>query len=380
MIGCQVWKNESINFPLHRHRYLHFGLEGDLMRRNKTKKIMIGNVAIGGDSPISIQSMTNTKTEDIAATVNQITKLEQAGCELIRLAVPTEAAARAIPQIKKEIKIPLIADIHFSYKLAILSMQNGVDGLRINPGNIGSHEKAEKVIRFAKDKMIPIRIGVNSGSLSKTAIQKFGVSSKSLVESALEHVRLVEKYNYDQIKISVKASSVPMMIEAYRILSEKVDYPLHLGVTEAGTKFTGTVQSAIGIGTLLAEGIGDTIRVSLTYDPVEEIKVARTILQSLELRKGLKVVSCPTCGRTEIDLISIAEEVERRLIPFKDSPITVAVMGCVVNGPGEAKEADYGIAGGKGEGLLFKKGEIIKKVKENELIDALITMLTDDLK
>lgn len=349
------------------------------MKRRNTKKIMVGNVAIGGDAPISIQSMTNTKTENIAATVHQIHQLEQAGCEIIRIAVPTEEAAKAIPEIKKEIQIPLIADIHFSYKLALQSIQNDVDGLRINPGNIGSQEHAEKVIRAAKKRKIPIRIGVNSGSLSKSAIRKYGVSCQGLVESALEHVRLVEKFEYDQIKISVKASSVPMMIEAYRLLSEKVDYPLHLGVTEAGTSYTGTVQSAIGIGTLLAEGIGDTIRVSLTSDPVEEIKVARTILQSLELRKGLKIVSCPTCGRTEIDLIRIAEEVERRLLPFQKHAITVAVMGCVVNGPGEAKEADYGIAGGRGEGLLFKKGEIVKKVTESELIDALLAMLSYDL-
>jgi (E)-4-hydroxy-3-methylbut-2-enyl-diphosphate synthase len=348
------------------------------MIRKKTYKIFVGDVAVGGDAPVSIQSMTNTKTYEIEKTIAQIIELENAGCEIVRLAIPDEKSAAAISAIKKAIQIPLIADIHFDYKLALLSMQNGIDGLRINPGNIGSLEKVEKIVNMAKERKIPIRIGVNSGSLSKKALEKYGVSAQALVESALEHVQIVEKLHYEQIKISVKASSVPMMLEAYRLLSEKVGYPLHLGVTEAGTIFHGTIHSAIGIGTLLAEGIGDTIRVSLTAPPVEEIKVAKAILQALDLRKGLKIISCPTCGRTNIDLLKLTEQVEQKLAVFSEKDMTVAVMGCIVNGPGEAREADYGIAGGEKEGLLFKKGSIIRKVPENQLLESLLHMIEQD--
>jgi (E)-4-hydroxy-3-methylbut-2-enyl-diphosphate synthase len=349
------------------------------MTRKKTIKIHVGTVAIGGDAPVSIQSMTNTKTHDAEKTIAQIKELEKAGCEIVRIAIPDEKSAHAIPLLKKETNAPLIADIHFDYKLALLSIQNGIDGLRINPGNIGSMDNVKKVVFAAKERLVPIRIGVNSGSLSKTALAKHGVSAQGLVESALEHVRILESLHYDEMKISVKASSVPMMIEAYRLLSNQVDYPLHLGVTEAGSAFHGTIQSAIGIGSLLAEGIGDTIRVSLTASPVEEIKVAKAILQSLGLKKGLKIISCPTCGRTEIDLISLTELVERKLAVYSEQNITVAVMGCIVNGPGEAREADYGIAGGIKEGLLFKKGEIIRKVPESKLLESLIQMIEQDL-
>lgn len=347
------------------------------MQRKKTNVIHVGNIPIGGEYPIIIQSMTNTFTNNIEATVKQIKELEAAGCELIRVAVPDLEAAEAIKQIKSQIRIPVIADIHFDYKLALASINSGVDGLRLNPGNIGSFEKVLKVVDAAKDRKIPIRIGVNSGSLSKEKLRKYGVTAEGIVESALEHVILLEKAGYKEMKISVKASSVNLTLESYRLLSDRVQYPLHLGVTEAGTEFSGTIKSAIGIGTLLAEGIGDTIRVSLTADPVKEVIVAREILKSLQLRKGLEIISCPTCGRTKIDLISIAKEVEKRLAPYKDLDITVAVMGCIVNGPGEAREADFGLAGGIGEGLIFRKGKIIKKVKEDQLIHALIAMIDD---
>jgi (E)-4-hydroxy-3-methylbut-2-enyl-diphosphate synthase len=349
-----------------------------MFERNKTKQIAVGNVKIGGDAPISIQSMTNTFTENIDATVQQIHLLENAGCEIIRVAVPTMEAARAIKTIKSQINIPLIADIHFDYKLAIESIKNGVDALRINPGNIGSMNNVKAVVDAAKPNNIPIRIGVNSGSLSKDIIKKFGVSPEGLVESALEHVAILEKLDYTEMKISVKASSVPFTIKSYRLLSQKVDYPLHLGVTESGTEFKGNIKSSIGIGTLLAEGIGDTIRVSLTENPVSEIRTAKEILKALDLRSGLELISCPTCGRTNIDLISLAKEVENQLKQFESLPITVAVMGCVVNGPGEAREADYGIAGGIGEGLIFKKGEILKKLPEDKLITTLISMIKED--
>lgn len=342
------------------------------MERVKTKKIKVGNIYIGGDSPISLQSMTNTDTRNIDKTVEQILALEKAGCEIIRCAVPDEEAADAIKGIVKRINIPLVADIHFDYRLALKSMENGVSALRINPGNIGSRDRVFEVAKMAKDKNIPIRIGVNSGSLDKELLRKYGgVCPEALVESALQHVKILEEVNFYDTVISIKSSNVIHMIDSYRSISKKVDYPLHLGVTEAGTPWRGAIKSSIGIGTLLAEGIGDTIRVSLTGDPIEEIKTGKEILKSLGLsHKGLEFVSCPTCGRTEINLIKIAEEVEKKLEGM-DKNIKVAVMGCIVNGPGEAKEADIGIAGGKGEGLIFKKGEIIKKVKEEELVTEL---------
>ncbi len=346
--------------------------------RKKTKKIKIGNVEIGGDAPVSIQSMTNTFTEDVDATVKQIKQLEKAGCEIVRVAVPNEEAADAVPAIKSRINIPLIADIHFDYRLAIKAVQNGIDALRINPGNIGNINYVKAVADIAKENKIPIRIGVNSGSLSREIKKKYGVTPKALVESALEHVSILEKLNYHEMKISVKASSVPFTLEAYRLLSSKVDYPLHLGVTESGTEFKGNIKSAVGIGTLLAEGIGDTVRVSLTENPVSEIRTAKEILKSLNLRPGLELISCPTCGRTKIDLINLAKNVEKKLMIFEDLPITVAVMGCPVNGPGEAAEADYGIAGGEGEGLIFKKGKIIRKIPEEHLISDLIELIKKD--
>lgn len=343
------------------------------MNRKITKKIKVGNIYVGGDSPISIQSMTNTDTRDAKATLDQIKKLQEIGCYIIRCAVPDMEASEALKIITKESKIPVVADIHFDYRLALESIKNGVDALRINPGNIGSIKKVKMVAEAAKDKSIPIRVGVNSGSLQKDILDRYGkVCPEALVESALQHVQILEKCNFNDIVISIKSSNVMQMIESYRLISEKVDYPLHLGVTEAGTTFRGTIKSSVGIGSLLAEGIGDTIRVSITGDPIEEIKIGKEILRSLGyINKGIEFVSCPTCGRTNIDLISIAEEVEKRLSDC-NKDIKVAVMGCVVNGPGEAREADIGIAGGKGEGLIFKKGEIIKKVKEEHIIDELI--------
>ncbi len=348
------------------------------IQRKKTREIRLGNIAIGGDNPIVIQSMTNTGTIDIETTVRQITELQAAGCQIVRVAVPNNDSANAIRKIKQKISLPLIADIHFDYKLAIAAIKAGADGLRLNPGNIGGKQKVLSVVEAAKERKIPIRIGVNSGSLSKSVLKKYGVSAPGLVESALEHVDILEKAGYEYMKISVKTSSVPLTIEAYRLLSSRVDYPLHLGVTEAGTDFSGTIKSAVGIGTLLAEGIGDTIRVSLTCDPVKEIAVAKQILQSLHLKKGLEIISCPTCGRTEIDIISLAQETEKRLQKFSDMNIKVAVMGCIVNGPGEAREADYGIAGGKREGLIFQHGKILKKVSENKLIAELIKVIEID--
>lgn len=342
------------------------------MRRN-CKKIKIKDMYIGGDSPILIQSMTNTDTRDVLATVNQITELKNAGCEIIRVAVPDMQAAEAIKEIKSNINIPLVADIHFDYKLALKSMENGVDGLRINPGNIGSELKIKEVVNCASYYNVPIRIGVNSGSLEKDLLKKYGSPTpEALVESALRHVRLLEKYNFFNIVISVKSSNVIKNIESYRILAKETEYPLHLGVTEAGTAFSGTVKSAIGIGSLLCDGIGDTIRVSLTGSPIDEIKVAKEILKDCSIRKeGIEIISCPTCGRTNIDLISIAEEAEKRFSSI-NKPIKVAIMGCAVNGPGEAREADLGIAGGSGEGVIFKKGEIIRKVPEEKLLDTLM--------
>ncbi|MDY2981307.1 MULTISPECIES: flavodoxin-dependent (E)-4-hydroxy-3-methylbut-2-enyl-diphosphate synthase [Fusobacterium] len=345
----------------------------------KTREIKIGNLYIGGENPIIIQSMTNTPTEDVEKTVAQIKELEKAGCELVRVTVNTEKAAEAIKEIKKQINIPLVADIHFDYKLALKAMENGIDKLRINPGNIGDDEKVRLVVEKAKESNVPIRIGVNSGSVEKKILEKYGrVTADGMVESAMYHVNLLEKYGFNNIIISLKASNVKMMVDAYRKISELVDYPLHLGVTEAGTEFQGTVKSAIGIGSLLVDGIGNTIRVSLTENPVEEIKVAKEILKVLGLREGVEIVSCPTCGRTQIDLIGLAKKVEKEFGNIEKN-IKIAVMGCVVNGPGEAKEADIGVAGGKGEGLLFKKGEIVKKVKEEEIIPELRKMLEEIL-
>ncbi|MCI7222771.1 flavodoxin-dependent (E)-4-hydroxy-3-methylbut-2-enyl-diphosphate synthase [Fusobacterium sp.] len=328
-----------------------------------------------------IQSMTNTNTADIKATITQINELEKAGCQLVRVTVNNLKAAEAIKEIKKEINIPLVADIHFDYKLALIAIENGIDKLRINPGNIGSDENVEKVVLAAKEKKIPIRIGVNSGSIEKEILEKYGKPcTEALVESAMYHVKLLEKFGFYDIVISLKSSNVRMMIDAYRKISELTDYPLHLGVTEAGTKFQGTVKSAIGIGSLLIDGIGDTMRVSLTENPVEEIKVAKEILKVLDLSdEGVEIISCPTCGRTEIDLINLAKQVEKE---FEDEKrkFSIAVMGCVVNGPGEAKEADYGIAAGRGTGILFKKGEIVKKVSEKDLLEELKNLIREDLK
>ncbi len=349
-------------------------------KRRKTKEISVGNVKIGGNNPISIQSMCSTKSSEVEKTIAQINELAESGCEIVRIAIPNMDAAESIKVIKKRTKVPLIADIHFDYKLAMQSIINGIDGLRLNPGNIGSEANVIKVIEVAKERKIPIRIGVNSGSLSKEKVKKYGVNATSIVESALEHVAILERNHYEEIKISVKASSVPLTLECYRLLSGKVDYPLHVGVTEAGTDFAGTIKSSIGIGTLLAEGIGDTIRVSLTSNPVNEVKVAKEILKSLNLKKGLEFISCPTCGRTQINLIKLANEVEEKIKKFENLPITVAVMGCIVNGPGEAREADYGIAGGIDEGLIFKNGVIIEKVPEKNLIPHLIKMIENDYK
>lgn len=343
------------------------------MDRAASKKIKVGNIFVGGDSKITVQSMTNTDTRDVKATVEQIMQLEAAGCDIIRCAVPDEKASSALKDITKEIHIPLVADIHFDYRLALNAIENGVSALRINPGNIGSIDKVKAVAAAAKERSIPIRIGVNSGSLEKDLLNKYGrVCADALVESALKHVKILEDVNFNDIVISIKSSDVLMMIDSYRLIAKKVNYPLHVGVTEAGTVWRGTIKSSIGIGTLLCEGIGDTIRVSLTGDPIEEVKVGREILKSIGyISEGIQFVSCPTCGRTQINLIKIAKEAEDRLKDCKKN-IKVAVMGCVVNGPGEAREADIGIAGGKGEGLIFKKGKILKKVKEDDLVEELI--------
>ena len=350
----------------------------DFIKRKQTKEITIGNVKIGGNNPIAIQSMCNTDTRNEKAKIKQIKKLEEEGCEIVRVAVPDIEASEAIKEIKKGIKIPLVADIHFDYRLALKAMENGIDKIRINPGNIGNEERIKAVITMAKERNIPLRIGVNSGSLEKDILEKYGkVTPKGLVESALRHVKIVEKYDYNNIVVSIKASSVPFSMETYSILSNEIDYPLHLGITEAGTVWSGAIKSAVGIGSILSMGIGDTIRVSLTGDPVEEVKTAKEILKSLGLRKfGIEFVSCPTCGRTEVDLISIANKVEQECKKINKN-LKVAVMGCAVNGPGEAKGADIGIAGGKGYGLIFKKGEIIKKVPENELIPELLKLINE---
>ena len=344
-----------------------------MRERHKTRVVRIGDVAIGGENPIRIQSMCNTKTEDVEATVAQIRALTAAGCEIVRVAVPTVAAAEAIGDIRRQIKIPLVADIHFDYRLALAAMEHGADKIRINPGNIGEDWKLREVVNAAKERNIPIRVGVNSGSLEKDLLQKYGgVTAEGIVESALEKVRRIEELGYENLVISIKSSDVLMCIKAHELLADKTDYPLHIGITEAGTLLRGTVKSAVGLGIILYEGIGDTIRVSLTGDPLEEIKAAREILKSLGLRKGgVEVVSCPTCGRTEIDLIGLANRVESLVERYSDLDVRVAVMGCVVNGPGEAREADFGVAGGKGAGVLIRKGEVIRTMPEAELLPAL---------
>ncbi len=351
-------------------RYNGFSMK---IERRTTRQIRIGDVPVGGDAPVTVQSMCNTDTRDIEATISQILRLQEAGCDIVRVAVPDEEAARALSQIREAIRIPLIADIHFNYRLALTSIESGVDGLRINPGNIGKPERVEAVVRAAMERGIPIRIGVNAGSLEPELWEKYGgPTPEAMVESALNHVRILEDLDFRKIKISLKASDVNRTIEAYRLMSRKTDYPLHIGITEAGTFLPGTVKSSVGLGILLAEGIGDTLRVSLTDDPVQEVRVGIEILKSLGLREaGPVMISCPTCGRCEIDLIGLAQEVEGRLTDLK-TPIDVAVMGCVVNGPGEAREADFGIAGGKGVGLIFRKGKIVRKVQEAELADALM--------
>lgn len=346
--------------------------------RHKTRKVQIGGLAIGGDSPILIQSMTNTDTADVESTVKQILMLEEAGCEIVRVAIPNMEAANAIAKIKQQIHIPLVADIHFDYRLALCAMKNGIDKLRINPGNIGDISRVQEVVKMAKDKGIPIRIGVNAGSLEKDLRDKYEeIEAKALVESAKRHIDILEKENFYDIIVSMKASNVPLCTEAYILFAKEYDYPVHVGITESGTLYNGTIKSAVGLSAILSRGIGDTIRVSLTADPVEEIKCAKSILQSLGIRKfGVEIISCPTCGRTKVDLINLAQQVEKSTAHI-NKPIKIAVMGCAVNGPGEAREADIGIAGGNGTGLIFKKGEIIKKVKEEELLSALMEYINE---
>jgi len=345
-----------------------------VIQRRKTRPVQLGKVKVGGDAPITVQSMTKTDTRDVRATVQQIWALEAAGCDIVRVAVPVREAAEQLGEIKKRIRIPLVADIHFNYKLALIALEQGIDGLRLNPGNIGARWCIEEVVKLAAEHKIPIRIGVNAGSLEKDLLKKYdGPSTSGMVESGLRHIRILEELNYPEIKISLKASNPLMMIEAYRMLAEKVEYPFHLGVTEAGTPNVGTIKSAVGIGTLLAEGIGDTIRVSLAADPVEEVRVGREILKALGLKKeGLTFVACPSCGRADVDLVALAKTVEERMMPYQDLNVHVAVMGCEVNGPGEARAADLGVAGGKGIGIIFKKGEVIRKVPEAQIVDALM--------
>ena len=342
------------------------------MERKQTKAVRIGNVTIGGGAPVAIQSMTNTKTEDVAATTAQIRELTAAGCEIIRCAVPTMEAAKALAEIKKQITIPLVADIHFDYRLALAAIQYGADKIRINPGNIGGAERVRAVAEAAKSRGIPIRVGVNSGSLEKPFLEKYGgVTAEGLVESALDKVAMLEQCDFSDIVISIKSSDVMMCVKAHELIAKRTNYPLHVGITEAGTLRSGNIKSSLGLGMILSQGIGDTVRVSLTAPPVEEVVTAKLILRTLGLRKGgIEVVSCPTCGRTKIDLIGLAEQVEAMAAGY-DLPIKVAVMGCAVNGPGEAREADLGIAGGTGEGLVFRKGEIVRKVPESELLSAL---------
>lgn len=345
--------------------------------KKQTRQIHIGPVAVGGGAPCSVQSMCSTDTRDSAATLQQIDALAAAGCEIVRCAVPDRDAADALATIKSHSQIPVIADIHFDYKLALRVLEGGIDGLRLNPGNIGEQWKVAEVVKAAAERRVPIRIGVNAGSLEKHLLEQYGhPTAEAMVASALGHIRILEDLYYQEIKVSLKASDVPKTVEAYRLLASQVDYPLHIGITEAGTIFSGTIKSSVGLGILLYDGIGDTLRVSLTGDPVDEVRVGYEILKSLGLRqRGVNFVSCPTCGRCQINLIKVAEEIEKRLQAI-DKPITVAVMGCVVNGPGEAREADVGIAGGKGEGLVFRKGEIVRKVPEAELADALLEEIT----
>ena len=345
-----------------------------MIQRRKTRQIQLGKIKVGGDAPVTVQSMTKTDTRDVGATVQQIWDLEAAGCEIVRCAVPVREAAEQLGAIKKKIRIPLVADIHFNYKLALIAIEQGVDGLRLNPGNIGARKYVEEVVRAASERKIPIRIGVNAGSLEKDLLQKYdGPTAQGMVESGLRHIHILEDVGFNEIKISLKASDPLMMIEAYRMLAGKVDYPFHLGVTEAGTATVGTIKSAVGLGTLLADGIGDTIRVSLAADPVEEVRVGIEILKALKIRKeGMTFVACPSCGRADVDLVGLAKAVEERMLPYSNLNIHVAVMGCEVNGPGEARAADLGVAGGKGIGLIFKRGEIIRKVPETQIVDALM--------
>ncbi len=346
------------------------------IQRRKTRQISVGGVPVGGGSPITVQSMTNTATRDVKATVEQIRRLEAAGCEIVRVAVPGEEDAAAIAKIKKEIAIPLIADVHFDYRLALAAARSGADGLRINPGNIGSHQKVKAVVDCARELGICIRIGVNAGSLEKDIVKKHGgVTSEGMVESALRQIARMQDFGFDQLKISIKASDVARTVQAYRMLAERTDFPLHVGVTEAGGLYSGIVKSSLGIGMLLADGIGDTLRVSLTRDPVEEVRVGFEILRSLDIRsRGPEIISCPTCGRCNIELFDIADRIEKAIL-VKSAPVKLAIMGCVVNGPGEAREADIGIAGGDGVGILFKKGEVVKKFPENQLADVLMEEL-----
>ena len=345
--------------------------------RRKSRKICLGGVYVGGDAPVSIQSMLSVKTSMLDDSSAQMIALEKAGCEIIRFSVMDPEDAAAIPKLKECSSMPMVADIHFDYKLALLALENGIDGLRINPGNIGSREGVERLVKLASERRVPIRIGVNSGSLPQDLLAAHGVCAQSMVEAAMRHVRILEDLGFEQIKISAKASHLGLMLDSYRRLAQICDYPLHLGVTEAGTLVPGTVKSSLGLGMLLSEGIGDTIRVSLTADPAQEIRVAREILKNLGLRRGLNIVSCPTCGRTRINLIELAGQVEAALAPYEDQPLDIAVMGCVVNGPGEAREADFGIAGGQGEGLLFARGEIVAKLPEGQLVEALVRMVRE---
>lgn len=350
--------------------------------RETTRRIMVGNVPIGGGAPIVVQSMTTTFTRDIKATVREIRRLEKAGCEIVRLAVPDMESARAIAEIKKQVNVPVIADIHFNYKLGIEAIRNGADGLRINPGNIGNRDRIKAIVTEAKGHHVPIRVGVNSGSLEDDILQKYScrATPEALAESAIKNVRILEDLDFFDIKISVKSSDVLTTVNAYRLIAKELKYPLHLGITEAGTLLQGVIKSSVGMGILLAEGIGDTIRVSLTADPVEEVKAGYMLLSSLNLRKrGITLISCPTCGRAEVDVLKIAREFERKVGNI-EYPLTVAIMGCVVNGPGEAREADIGIAGGKRSGVLFKGGKIVKKIKEKEMVDTLIEEINNLLK
>jgi (E)-4-hydroxy-3-methylbut-2-enyl-diphosphate synthase len=343
------------------------------IKRHNTRRITLGGVAVGRGAPVTVQSMTNTPTQDVAATVAQIRRLEAAGCEIVRVAVPDEAAARAVADIKARIGIPLIADIHFDHRLAVTAAENGADALRINPGNIGGRDKVARVVAAARERGLPIRIGVNAGSLEKDLLKSYnGATAQAMVESALRHVTLLEAFDFHEIKISLKASDVPRTVEAYRLLAGRTDYPLHLGVTEAGSLYAGTVKSALGIGMLLAEGIGDTLRVSLTRDPVEEVRVGFEILKALGIRQhGPEIISCPTCGRCGFDLFSVVEAVEKALLT-RPVPLKLAIMGCVVNGPGEAREADIGVAGGQGKGILFRHGKVVRKVPQEQLVEALL--------